>query len=111
MCTFSIDENTGQLIVARALDRERQQAYTLEVGVRDSGQPPLASATVLEVLIGDGLIFVSSPFVSFIILFIYFFFPLISSNMGQKLKNVIALLPTIFTTGMGTFTCFYCNSQ
>jgi hypothetical protein len=55
--TFSrIDEETGDISLRRPLDRERQPVHTLDVAVTDAGDPPLVAATVLEVVVDDGLL-------------------------------------------------------
>ncbi|XP_032832883.2 protocadherin Fat 4-like [Petromyzon marinus] len=51
---FRIDPVTGELRVARGLDRERRDAYRLLVEARDGGSPaPLASAVAVAVSVTD----------------------------------------------------------
>ncbi|CAN0377430.1 unnamed protein product [Lampetra planeri] len=51
---FRIDPVTGELRVARGLDRERRDAYRLVVEARDGGSPaPLASAVAVAVSVTD----------------------------------------------------------
>uniref|UniRef100_A0A0N5A395 Cadherin n=1 Tax=Parastrongyloides trichosuri TaxID=131310 RepID=A0A0N5A395_PARTI len=50
---FRIDRQTGVITVAKPLDRETQNSYTLKVTVQDNGTPPLSSDTFLEILIDD----------------------------------------------------------
>ncbi|KAI6229219.1 hypothetical protein M3Y95_00508200 [Aphelenchoides besseyi] len=50
---FSINNMTGEITVAKPLDRESRSSYSVTVTVTDAGQPPLASSTVLEIKIED----------------------------------------------------------
>ena len=48
-----IDNATGYISVAKALDREILSSYVLEVEAVDGGIPPLSSITLVNVEISD----------------------------------------------------------
>nr|XP_031838717.1 fat-like cadherin-related tumor suppressor homolog isoform X2 [Nomia melanderi] len=50
---FSIDQKTGQIIVAAPLDREEVASYVLEVHARDSGLPMLSSFVMVNIEVLD----------------------------------------------------------
>ncbi|XP_064099968.1 fat-like cadherin-related tumor suppressor homolog isoform X2 [Macrobrachium nipponense] len=50
---FSIDETEGVISLARPLDRETKDSYSLTVQAVDMGVPPLSSTTVLTVTVTD----------------------------------------------------------
>ncbi|XP_023289907.1 fat-like cadherin-related tumor suppressor homolog isoform X2 [Orussus abietinus] len=50
---FTIDERTGQIMVAAPLDRESVASYMLEVHARDSGIPTLSSFAMVSIDIID----------------------------------------------------------
>ncbi len=51
---FTIDPEMGVVSVDGELDREKMSSYTLNISVIDSGTPPLATHTLLEVVLDDG---------------------------------------------------------
>ncbi|KAI6226363.1 hypothetical protein M3Y99_01296100 [Aphelenchoides fujianensis] len=50
---FAINNVTGEITVAKTLDREVRSSYAVTVTVTDGGTPPLSSSTVLEIKIED----------------------------------------------------------
>lgn len=51
---FRINPSSGLITVAKPLDREEQSLYAVSIEVSDSGEPPMSSSTVLEILLDDG---------------------------------------------------------
>ena len=51
---FNIDSESGLITVAKLLDREEQAIHAISIAVSDSGNPPMSSSTVLEVVLVDG---------------------------------------------------------
>lgn len=50
---FTIDDTEGVVSLARPLDREVRDSFTLTVRAQDHGVPPLSSTTLLTVLVAD----------------------------------------------------------
>ncbi|XP_048581442.1 protocadherin Fat 4 isoform X5 [Nematostella vectensis] len=50
---FSINNKTGAISVAKQLDRETRDQYTLTVMAQDGGEPPLNSTTAVAIQVGD----------------------------------------------------------
>ena len=50
---FSLNSQTGQLLLESSLDAETANFYSLTVQARDSGTPPLSSTAVVEIAIAD----------------------------------------------------------
>ena len=50
---FSIDSESGQIILIEELDREVEDQYMLLVSVTDGGQPALNSTTLVKVIVTD----------------------------------------------------------
>ncbi|KAL1459777.1 hypothetical protein WDU94_011731, partial [Cyamophila willieti] len=50
---FSIDKNTGHIMVSRPLDREMVSSYQLQIRAVDCGVPELASFTMLNIEVSD----------------------------------------------------------
>ena len=51
--TFSIDEETGILILAKELDREKQTGYNLDIVVKDHGVPQRKGITSVQISVSD----------------------------------------------------------
>ncbi|KAE9550699.1 hypothetical protein FO519_006082, partial [Halicephalobus sp. NKZ332] len=50
---FHIDSESGLITVAKPLDREEQAIHAISIVVSDSGNPPMSSSTILEVVLVD----------------------------------------------------------
>ncbi|XP_046394946.1 protocadherin-like wing polarity protein stan isoform X2 [Ischnura elegans] len=50
---FTINSQTGALLVGAPLDRERVPGYSLTVTATDGGTPPLSDSTSVEITVGD----------------------------------------------------------
>ena len=50
---FTLNNVTGELLKARALDREVKDFYSLLVTAADHGQPPLFNQTTINITIDD----------------------------------------------------------
>jgi Cadherin domain. len=50
---FALNENTGELVTRRPLDREEQSRYTLSIVVYDKGNPRLKGSADILVIIKD----------------------------------------------------------
>ena len=50
---FSVDVTSGAIMLARALDFEEREAYTLYVVARDSGSAPLSATATVDVTVTD----------------------------------------------------------
>lgn len=48
---FAIDTNEGILLLAKALDREQTDKYTLVVGAVDGGSPSLSAKTIVVITV------------------------------------------------------------
>lgn len=53
---FTIDDTEGVVSLARPLDREVRDSFTLTVRAQDHGVPPLSSTTLLTVLVAGSAI-------------------------------------------------------
>ena len=51
--TFSIDVNTGRIVLTRGLDREVQQTYTLSIQIRDASYQKIHHLTVIVTDVND----------------------------------------------------------
>ncbi|KAI6659268.1 protocadherin Fat 4-like [Oopsacas minuta] len=68
---FSIDINTGEVLVEFVLDRESEEVYTLEIEITNLGTPALFSYTVLDIQVldvNDNIPVISQPSYQFNIL-------------------------------------------
>ncbi|XP_023244632.1 protocadherin-like wing polarity protein stan isoform X2 [Centruroides sculpturatus] len=50
---FRIDPNTGSVVTAKLLDREKVPGYTIVVTAQDNGNPPMADTTNVEIEVSD----------------------------------------------------------
>lgn len=50
---FSIDKNTGLIVIAEEIDREECSSYLLNITVTDHAANPLSASTFLEVILDD----------------------------------------------------------
>lgn len=52
---FTIDKDTGLIVVAEEVDREERSSYLLNITVIDHAANPLSASTFLEIILDDGL--------------------------------------------------------